>query len=131
MFDWLSSPAYNEQWLSTQEVAVKALIEMEMIRQIGEEQSRAGARRRRLRAVREAADDVVIRTASKADEKRLQRLAQLECATVPKGPTLVAEHDGVLIAALPVRGGRALADPFVPSADFVRLLEVRAKQLRP
>jgi hypothetical protein len=110
---------------------VKALIQQELIRQIGMDHSRASARRQRLRAVRAAADDVVIRTASKADDDRLRRLAELECARVPEGPTLVAEHDGILIAALPLRGGRPLADPFLPSADFVRLLEVRAKQLRP
>ena len=110
---------------------MKALIQQELIRQIQMDHSRAATRRHRLRAAREAVDDVVIRTASKADADRLRRLAELESARVPQGPTLVAEHDGVLIAALPLRGGRALADPFLPSADFVRLLEVRAKQLRP
>ena len=110
---------------------MKALIQQELIRQIQMDHSRASARRQRLRAAREAVDDVVIRTASKADADRLRRLAELESARFPQGPTLVAEHDGILIAALPLRGGRALADPFLPSADFVRLLEVRAKQLRP
>jgi hypothetical protein len=110
---------------------VKALIQQELIKQIGEDRSRAAARRQRLRAVKKAADDVVIRTASDADADRLRRLAQLESVRIPQGPTLVAEHDGILIAALPLRGGRALADPFLPSAHFVRLLEVRAEQLRP
>lgn len=110
---------------------MNALIQQELIRQIDADRGRAAARHRRLKAVREAVDDVVIRTASEGDAARLRRLAQLESARVPQGPTLVAEHDGVLIAALPLRGGRALADPFLPSADFVRLLEVRAQQLRP
>ena len=35
-----------------------------------------------------------------------------------------------LRAALPLDGGRALADPFRPSAHIVELLELRARQLR-
>jgi hypothetical protein len=108
-----------------------SLIQQELIRQITEDRTRSAARHARLRAARPTMEDVVIRTAGERDAERLRRLAQLDSARVPEGPTLVAEHDGVLVAALPLRGGRALADPFLHSADFVRLLELRASQLRP
>lgn len=111
---------------------MKALIEQELVREtVRDHGRRAAGRQARLQAVGEARDDIVIRRASRADAKRLERLAQLDSGRVPAGPTLVAEHDGLLVAALPLRGGRALADPFIPSGDFVRLLEVRASQLRP
>jgi hypothetical protein len=35
-----------------------------------------------------------------------------------------------LVAALPLDGGAALADPFKPTSDIVALLELRARQLR-
>jgi hypothetical protein len=79
---------------------------------------------------REATTDMVIRTAGGADTERLERLAQLDSAPAPSGPTLVAEVDGRLVAALPLGGGRPLADPFVPSAGLVHMLELRAAQLR-
>jgi hypothetical protein len=72
----------------------------------------------------------VIRNASKEDGGRLKRLALLDSADVPQGAVLVAEREGMLVAAVPVRGGRPIADPFVPSKDIVRLLELRANQLR-
>lgn len=36
----------------------------------------------------------------------------------------------MLVAAVPVNGGRAIADPFAPTADVVSLLQLRANQLR-
>jgi hypothetical protein len=44
---------------------------------------------------------------------------------------LVAERDGVLVAALPLSGGRAIADPFELTAGVVGLLELRRAQLHP
>ena len=43
---------------------------------------------------------------------------------------LVAEQAGELVAALPLDGGNALADPFKPTADIVALLQMRARQLQ-
>jgi hypothetical protein len=74
-------------------------------------------------------DRVTVRFASPDDTPDLRRLAQLETAPVPSGPTLVAEVDGVLTAAVPVGGGRPVADPFLPTEGLVRLLEYRAAQL--
>jgi len=39
---------------------------------------------------------------------------------------LVAEVDDRIVAAIPLAGGPAIADPFHPTADIVELLRVRA-----
>jgi len=106
---------------------VKALIEAELFRQIENDRHRIT----RERAQRKAADAVVIRSSSDADSRRLQRLAILDSAPAPRGPMLVAERDGVLVAAVPIGGGRAIADPFEPTLGVVGLLELRRAQLRP
>jgi hypothetical protein len=74
---------------------------------------------------------LTIRRAGAADRHSLTVLAALDSAPVPGGDALVAERDGRLVAALPVAGGRALADPFEPTAEVLSLLELRARQLRP
>ena len=106
---------------------MKALIEAELFRQIENDRRRIT----RERAHRKAADTVVIRSSSDADSTRLQRLAMLDSAPAPRGPMLVAERDGVLVAAVPMDGGRAIADPFEPTLGLVGLLELRRAQLRP
>lgn len=42
---------------------------------------------------------------------------------------LLAERDGVPVAALSVADGRVAADPFEPTAEGVALLRLRAAQL--
>jgi hypothetical protein len=106
---------------------VKALIEAELFRQIQRDRQRITRRR----AERMTADEVVIRSASAADSGRLQRLAMLDSAPAPHGPMLVAERHGMLVAAVPLGGGRPIADPFEPTAGIVGLLELRRAQLRP
>ena len=73
--------------------------------------------------------DIVIRPASAADAAALRRLAALDGAPAPQaGPdALVAEQDGRLVAAH--ADGRAIADPFRPTAPIVELLRLRASQL--
>jgi hypothetical protein len=106
---------------------MKALIDAEMFRAMGQDRERISRRR-----VRHAASDaVVIRESAPEDTGRLNRLALLDSAPAPAGPMLVAEREGMLVAALPLRGGRPIADPFLPSADIVGLLELRRAQLRP
>jgi hypothetical protein len=73
---------------------------------------------------------VTLRYASAADAGDLYRLAELEAASAPLGPALVAEVDGRLRAALPLDGGRAIADPRHNGLDLVELLRLRAVQLR-
>jgi hypothetical protein len=106
---------------------VKALIEAELFRQIEHDRQRIARRR----AERRNPDAVVIRQASPEDSGRLHRLAMLDSAPEPRGPVLVAEHDGLLVAALPLNGGRAISDPFEPTTGIVGLLELRRAQLRP
>jgi hypothetical protein len=108
---------------------MKALLEMDLTRAMYRDRVRDGGARRREAEAR-TADEVVIRTAGDSDAGRLKRLAQLDSAPVPAGPTLVAEVDGLLVAALPLYGGRAVADPFMPTAGLVRMLELRAAQVR-
>jgi hypothetical protein len=73
---------------------------------------------------------VTVRFATPRDSGAIERLAELDSGSAPDGPALVAEVDGELAVVLPLRHGRVLADPFRPTADIVRLLELREAQLR-
>lgn len=73
---------------------------------------------------------VTVRVADEGDAPTLARLAALDSAPLPAGPTLVAEIDGEAAAALPIAGGAAVADPFRRTAAVIELLELRAAQLR-
>jgi hypothetical protein len=64
------------------------------------------------------------------DEEALAGLAQLEGRELPPGAFVVAELAGSIVAALPLDGGAALADPFRATAQILPLLELRAAQLR-
>jgi hypothetical protein len=78
------------------------------------------------------AEAVTVRMAVPADTAALRRLAQLDSAPALKDvPTLVAEVRGELRAALAVESGRAIADPFEPTAELVAMLVQRARQLEP
>ncbi|MEA2331870.1 MAG: hypothetical protein QOH58_2008 [Thermoleophilaceae bacterium] len=73
---------------------------------------------------------ITVRRSVAADRTALDRLAALDSASPPRGPTLVAEADSRLLAALPLGSGRPIADPFEHTAEIVALLELRARQLR-
>jgi hypothetical protein len=81
-------------------------------------------------AIWDTADAVTVRFATPDDARDLVRLAQLDSGRVPAGPTLVAEVDGQLVAALVLGRGIVVADPFRHTAALVRLLELREQQLR-
>src|SRR3954451_12987917 len=74
-------------------------------------------------------DAVTIRRARANDEGALRRLADLDSTRVPDGPVLMAEIDGASVAAISVLSGESFADPFVPTQELRRLLELRASQL--
>ena len=74
-------------------------------------------------------EDVVLRRSTAQDATALTRLAQLDGAPRPAGAVLVAELDGEIVAAVPFEGGRAIADPFSPTAELVELLQTRARLL--
>ena len=72
------------------------------------------------------APTVLIRAARGSDGEALERVAQLDSARVPAGELLVAETDGVIVAAHAPASGTTIADPFRPTATVVELLELRA-----
>jgi hypothetical protein len=72
---------------------------------------------------------IIIRPARTDDGYALSRLAVLDSSSAPTGRVLLAEVDGELVAALPVDGGRTVANPFRSTAALVALLELRAAQI--
>ncbi len=93
---------------------------------------RRAARRRRVPEGYPELDEsaLTVRALQPEDTEAVRLLAALDGQHVPSGPALVAEVDREVVAALPLDGGRALADPFRPTAHLVALLELRAEQLR-
>ena len=75
------------------------------------------------------ADSFTIRRAEVTDRPALARLAALDSHPLPHGDLLVAEIGGEIVAAQPVAGGRAVADPFRRTAELVALLRLRAAQV--
>jgi hypothetical protein len=76
-----------------------------------------------------ARDSITIRASHGGDADRLERLAGLAGTELPEGELIVAESDDQLIAALFLRTGRVISDPFHVTSDLVALLRVRAAQL--
>jgi hypothetical protein len=56
--------------------------------------------------------DITVRLAVPSDSSRLRTLAALDSARLPEGELVVAETGGQIVAALPLSGGAAIADPF-------------------
>ena len=104
------------QVLATEVVAPKA----------GAPMARLPRRRRRPRRNAE----VVIRFARARDDEAIRDLEALDSRRLGDGPKLVAEHDGVLVAAISVAEGTVAADPFECTINAVALLRLRARQLR-
>ena len=73
--------------------------------------------------------NVTVRRSTPADRAALGRLAELDSGRPPRGPALVAEIDSRMLAALPLGGGRPIADPFKPTAELLDLLELRRSQI--
>jgi hypothetical protein len=63
-------------------------------------------------------------------DEAIERLAQLDSARRPNGPVLVAAVGDEPVAALPLDGGPAIANPFKRTAALVSLLELRVAQMR-
>src|SRR3954468_9526987 len=57
----------------------------------------------------------VLRRAQRQDANALDRLAALDGVRRPAGELMLAEVDGEILAAVPVAGGRAIADPLRPT----------------
>jgi hypothetical protein len=69
------------------------------------------------------------RASGRSDARAMARLAGLDSAPLPTGDVLVAEVEGRILAALPLDGSPAIADPFRRTKAIVSLLELRASQL--
>jgi hypothetical protein len=83
-------------------------------------------------AVRRSVADrrrIVIRRGAGDDIAALETLGQLTERAVPQFPLLLAEADGVLVAALSRLSGEVITDPFVATEDIVALLRLRSAQL--
>ena len=73
---------------------------------------------------------IVLRLAGPADTPALRRLEDLEGRSLPAGEALVAIVDGSMVAAVGMKAGEIVADPFEHTADMVaRLMEARSQTL--
>lgn len=62
-------------------------------------------------------------------DEAIERLAQLDSSRSPSGSVLVAAVGGKPVAALPLDGSPAIADPFQRTAELVSMLELRLAQM--
>ncbi len=70
---------------------------------------------------------ILIRPAYADDYTALERLAAIDSTdTVPPRPLLIAEVNGTLRAALSLRDGSTISDPFFPSAGLLAVLRAQA-----
>jgi hypothetical protein len=76
-----------------------------------------------------AFDGVTLRHAFPDDAAVVARLAALDSRPVPPAPLLLAEIDGEPWAALSLKTGATVADPFRPTAALLDLLSRRHTQL--
>lgn len=74
---------------------------------------------------------IAIRLASERDRHAVERLAALDSAPAPHGDVLIAEVDGEPWAALSVRDGHGVADPFRRSGAILDLLRTHAARRAP
>jgi hypothetical protein len=72
---------------------------------------------------------VALRVAQADESALVRRLAALDDSPPLDGQVLLALVDGEAVAAVSLRDGRVVANPFRPTADTVRLLNLRASQL--
>lgn len=74
--------------------------------------------------------DVVIRHARSRDARSIRDLEALDSHALGEGERLVAEVDGLVVAAIAVADDTVAADPFEHTANVSALLRIRARQLR-
>jgi hypothetical protein len=69
---------------------------------------------------------IAIRVAQdERDDRVVRKLADLDSSRPPQGPVVVALVDGRPVAAASLVDGGVVADPFVPTAEVVELLQAR------
>jgi hypothetical protein len=74
-------------------------------------------------------EPITIRRATEDDRRALDRLAGLDSQRLPTGPHLVALSGDRYVAAVSLRDGRWVADPFLLTDPIVELLRERAGHL--
>jgi hypothetical protein len=77
----------------------------------------------------DAAGELLIRVAGPDDRPALDDLAARDSRPRLRGDALIAELDGVLVAALSLRDGRLIADPWKPTAVIGDQLRLRASSI--
>jgi hypothetical protein len=108
----------------------------ELIRQVAmariDDFRRDAVRYRRARAASFHAPQPVrtaIQLRLSACREELERLAALSERPLPDGDWIVADLDGVPVAAVSVEDGTTVYDPFKPTSQVVSLLQFRRKQV--
>jgi hypothetical protein len=71
-----------------------------------------------------------LRMAHPDDDRDVRRLAALDSSSPLEEPVMLALVDGETVAAASLSDERIVANPFLPTADAVSLLEMRISQLR-
>jgi hypothetical protein len=74
--------------------------------------------------------NLVVRRARPSDDHALAALAALDSARSLAGPRVVGEVNGRIVAAVSLHDGRAVADPFEPTADVVAILRLHTAGAR-
>jgi hypothetical protein len=82
----------------------------------------------RSRPAASPAATIALRLAHPDETDLVRRLAALDDAPMLDGQTLLALIDGAAVAAVSLRDGRVVANPFIRTEEAVSLLRVRAKQ---
>ncbi len=75
------------------------------------------------------APSITIRQATTADAFALRRLAALDDRAALHGEVLLAEQSGDIRAALSLENGRAVANPFAPTAELVEMLRMHSRHV--
>jgi hypothetical protein len=73
---------------------------------------------------------IILQQATAAEDAALRELSQLDSARTVSRPALMAVVDDKLLAAISLRDGRVVADPFAQTEAAVALLRVRASALQ-
>jgi hypothetical protein len=92
-------------------------------------QRTAGRLRRQDDTPAESHDAIELRLARPGESRVLHTLAQLDDARDLEGEALVALVNGEAVAALSLSDRRVVANPFVPTAHAVTLLQLQADHL--
>jgi hypothetical protein len=73
---------------------------------------------------------LALRMAHPEDDRDVRRLAALDSSSPLEEPVMLALVDGEAVAAVSLSDERVVANPFLPTADAVALLDMRIAQLR-